>query len=298
VLGLVGAALLGGSAGWLYFVGHRGPASPTADEATAAQARVRELEARITQLEREKSDAVTKAAEEARATLEAQAKAGGRAVDPAVVARAQQEARDRAGREQERKQQEELDRLAAERSVEVQRLASEATPVPVTTPATEATPTPTPLPVSPAATLPPAPTTETAPASAPSVVSQEVPASPTPAAAPTATPTPTSGLPAVADPKDPGVKPPVLVSEDQVPYPSRAISRRISASVVVRALVDPQGRVMDVAIVQPSGQPAELGFDDAALKRVKSRRYRPARRHDVPVGMWVIVRIDFRPPRY
>jgi TonB family protein len=54
--------------------------------------------------------------------------------------------------------------------------------------------------------------------------------------------------------------------------------------------------VTDVAIVQPSGQPAELGFDDAALKRVRSRRYRPARRHDVPVAMWVIVRIEFRPP--
>jgi TonB family protein len=56
--------------------------------------------------------------------------------------------------------------------------------------------------------------------------------------------------------------------------------------------------VTHVAIVQPSGQPAELGFDEAALKRVRSRRYHPARRHDVPVAMWVIVRIDFRPPRY
>ncbi len=296
IVGLVGAVLLGGGGGWLYFVGHRGsPSSPPADEA-AAQARVRELEGRIAQLEREKADAVAKAAEEARATLEAQAKAGGRALDPAVVARAQQEARDRAQRDQERKQQEEMDRLAAERSVQVQRLAAEATPVPVTTPVAEPTPTATPLPAT-TATLAPAPTTETAPASAPSVP-QETPGAPASGAAPVATPTPSPTVPNVADPSDPGVKPPVLLSEDQVPYPFRAVSRRISASVVVRALVDPQGHVTDVAIFQPSGQPAEFGFDEAALKRVRSRRYRPARRHDVPVAMWVFVRIDFKPPRY
>jgi TonB family protein len=310
MLGLAGAVLLGGGAGWLFFVGHRGSAaSAQPDQTSAAQARVRELEARVAQLEREKTDAVARAAEEARTSLEAQAKAGGRSLDPAVVARAQQEARDRARREQDRKQQEELDRIAAERNAEVQRLGSEATPVPSTTPVAVATPTPTPL-AAPAATLPPAPATETGPAGAPSVVSQDVPASPTPAAAPTtgapaatapaataptATPTPAAGPTNVADPRDPGVKPPVLVSEEQVPYPSRAVSRRISATVVVRALVDAQGRITDVGIVQPSGQP-EFGFDEAALKRVKSRRYRPARRHDLPVAMWVIVRIDFRPP--
>jgi TonB family protein len=292
ILGVVGAVLLGGGGGWLYFVGHRSSPSP-ADEA-AAQARVRELEARLAQLEREKADAVAKAAEEARTTLEAQAKAGGRALDPAVVALAQQEARDRTQREQERKQQEEMDRLAAERSVQVQRLAAEATPVPEATPVAEPTPTPTPLPAT-TATLAPSPTTEAAPSSAPSVP-QETPGAPPSGAAPVATPTPSPTVANVADPRDPGVKPPVLLSEDQVPYPSRAVSRRISASVVVRALVDPQGHVTDVAIIQQSGQPADLGFDDAALKRVRSRRYRPARRHDVPVAIWVIVRIDFRPP--
>jgi TonB family protein len=293
VLGLLGAVLLGGGTGWIYFVGHRAPAAPPAD--AAATARVRELEARIAQLEREKANAVAKAEEDARATLEAQARAGGRTADPAAVARAQQDARDRARREQEHKQQEEMDRLAAERSVEVQRLAAEATPVPVTTPVPEPTPTPvptptpTPLPVSPAAP-PAAPTPEGTPVSAPQdVAGGPATSRPTPAAGPT---------PVVADPRDPGVKPPVMVSEEPVPYPARAISRRISASVVVRALVDPEGRVTHVAIVQPSGQPAEFGFDEAALKRVRSRRYRPARRNDVPVAMWVIVRIDFRPPRY
>jgi TonB family protein len=88
-----------------------------------------------------------------------------------------------------------------------------------------------------------------------------------------------------------------MVSEEKVPYPSRAVVRRISTSVVVRALVDEQGRVSQAAVVQPSGQPPEFGFDEAALKRVRSRTYRPARRNGVPVPIWVLVRVDFRPPR-
>jgi TonB family protein len=74
------------------------------------------------------------------------------------------------------------------------------------------------------------------------------------------------------------------------------LSARLSAVVVVRALVDETGRVVEAAITQPSGQPAAYGFDDAALKRVRSRKYRPARRHDAAVPIWVVVRVEFRPP--
>ena len=109
-------------------------------------------------------------------------------------------------------------------------------------------------------------------------------------------PGPASGR-SVADPSDPAVRPPVLLSEEKVPYPSRAVGRRIAASVVVRALVDEKGRVSEATVIQPSGQPAEYGFDEAALKRVRSRRYRPARRLDTPVAIWVLVRIDFKPSR-
>jgi serine/threonine-protein kinase len=298
MLGLLGAVVVGGGAGWIYFVSLRGSsARGRADEAAAAQARVRELEARIAQLERERADAEAKAAEDARSTLEAEAAAGGTTVDPAVVARAQQEARQRARREQERRQQEEMQRLAAERTVEVQRLATEATPVPVAPPTSEPTPTPTPTPtpLPPSTSTPtPTPAPETPPASVP-LPAQETAGAAAPAPTPTPTPTATP-TPVVADPRDPGVRPPVFQSEDPVPYPPRAVSRRISTSVVVRALVDQQGRVAEATVVQPSGQPPELGFDEAALKRVRSRRYRPARRHDVPVAISVIVRIEFRPP--
>jgi TonB family protein len=66
--------------------------------------------------------------------------------------------------------------------------------------------------------------------------------------------------------------------------------------VVVRALVDETGKVSEAAVIQVSGQPLDLGFEHAALTRVKGRRYRPARRNDIPVPIWVVVRVDFRPP--
>jgi len=297
LLGLVGVVGLGG-AGWMYFARLRGPSpSLSAEEAAAAQARVRELETRIAQLEHEKAEAEAKAAEEARSKLEAQAAAGGKAVDRAAMERAQQEARQRARAEQERKQQEELGRLAAERAAEVQRLAVEATPLPTPPPTPVPTATPTPLP-----TATPTPLPAALPASTPAF-SQEpaaapagaVPSGGTSAGPAPATPAATPGR-AIADPSDPAVKPPVLQSENPVPYPPLAVGLRISASVTVRALVDERGRVTEATVIRSSGQPVVYGFDEAALRRVRSRRYRPARRNDAAVPIWVIVRVEFRPP--
>ena len=314
VLALVAAVVVGGGAGWVYFVALRRPASRAASDPQAvADARVRELEARIAQLEREKADAEAHAAEEAGRKVEQQAAAGGQAADPAAVARAQEEARQRARAEQERKQQEELTRLAEQKRAEQQRLAAEAAAKPAPTPTRPPTPTPPPELMSTAAPLPPAsdgataaavPAGVTAPGPAGEVTAIGVPPtpqaqlpSPTPAAEGGSSATPPPNRPAAVDPSDPAVKPPVLASEDQVPYPPKALSRRIAATVLVRALVDESGHVVEAAIVQSSNQRAEYGFDEAALKRVLGRRYRPARRNDVAVPIWVVVRVEFRPPR-
>jgi TonB family protein len=317
LLGLLGVPVVGGGLGFLYFIKLRRPAAPpeAGAEASAAEARVRELEARITQLEREKSEAETRAADEARRTVEAQAASRGKAADPVAVQRAQAEARQRARSEQEQKQQDELHRLAEEKT-EVRRLVEDATPMPVPAPATIPTATPAPVPSATptpvAGTTPPQQATTPTPAanaaqvpatgaasggappSAPAS-SAEPPGSHPAGATPTPPPPPAAGH-AVADPSDPTVKLPVVTFEEAVPYPPRAVARRIRASVVVRALVDETGRVTEAALVQPSGQPPEYGFDEAALKRVRSRRYRPARRNGAPVAIWVVVRIDFRPP--
>jgi TonB family protein len=287
ILGLLGAVVAGGGAGWFYFVKLRTPTLPSpAPLASAAQEHVRELEERIAQLEREKAEAESRAAEDARAKVEAQAATRGKTADPAAVAQAQEEARRRARADQEARQQEELRRIADEKTAEEQRAAAQPSPVPTPTPAATATPTPVPA-------APPAP--EVTPASAPAP-SSEAPGAAAPAGGAAAVaPGPSPGR-TVADPSDPAVRPPVLQSEEKVPYPPRAVSMRIATTVVVKALVDEQGRVGEATVVQPSGQSPDLGFDEAALKRVRSRRYHPARRHDVPVAIWVLVRIDFRPP--
>lgn len=326
-LGLLGAVVLGGGAGWLYFLAGRRAAITAAASAeqTAADARVRALEARIAELENEKAAAEARAAEEARLGVEQQAAAGGKPVDPAAVARAEQAARQRAREEQEARQQQELDLLARARRAEQERLAAAATPAPTPapTPTPAATPTPTPTPFATStspATPAPAPTsapaatstTSTLPSSgsttdaetliappaaggAPSGPSAE-PSQPTPPPSPAAAAAPSRAVEA-ADPSDPAVRLPGLISQDDIPYPRRAVGRVSElVVVVVRALVDENGRVTEPSVSQASGQDAAYGFEEAALKRVRSRKYRPARRNGIPVPIWVLVRVEFRPP--
>jgi len=298
--GLLAAAVLGGGAGYVYFVRSRaaGPAmtpavtpSPaTGPEEAAALARVRELEGRIATLEREKAEAETRAAEEARKKVEVQAKARGQAVDPAAVERAQEEARRRERGDQELRQREERLRLEAEKKAEEQRAAAEPTPaptpVPTPPPAQAATPTPTPVP-----TLTPTPTP---------------PPAQVPPATPTAMPTPEPNPPATKVPvrpgvlvasDDPGVVLPVLLRESPTAYPHVALDRRVEAGVTVRALVDEKGHVAEATVVEPSGQPAVYGFEDAALKRARGRLYRPATKDGVPVRIWLNLRVVFKLPK-
>jgi serine/threonine protein kinase len=83
-------------------------------EVIAAQERVKELEQKLAALEAEKQAAETKAADEAKVKVEAQAKAKGREVDQAAVEQAQEEARQRARQDEERRQREELSGRGAE----------------------------------------------------------------------------------------------------------------------------------------------------------------------------------------
>jgi TonB family protein len=299
VLGFVALALAAGT-GWLLLSRGRSETATApatvSPEAEAAMARVRELEGRIAQLEREKAEAETRAAAEARAELEAQAAARGRAVDPDVIQQAEEEARQRARAEQEQRQQAELRRLAEERRTEEQRLAA-ATPPP--------TPPPTPDPVV-VAPAPAGPVTTSAlpgddapPGGTTSAVpDQPIPTPEAPALPVTsgeAAPPRDASVPVAADPSEPGVTPPVVRLDPKIRFPPLATARRLAASVVVRALVDEQGRVAEAAVTQPSGHPTSIGFEEAALQKIRGRRYAPARRAGVPVRMWVLVRVDFRP---
>ncbi len=277
LLGLLGAVIVGGGAGWLYSffrarVASPSPAVASAEDAAAAQARVRELEARIAQLEREKEGAEARAAEEARQNLEAQARARGGTADPVAVERAQDEARRRARADQERRQQEELRRIGDEKRAEEQRVGTEASPTPTPGPTTtlqptpEATPTPTPTPT------------------------PSAPATPAPA-----TPVPTPVRPGdLVDPNDPALTPPAVIREGPKRFPSAALERKLGGTVNLRALVDETGRVVEVEVV--SVTPRALGFEEEALRTVRGRSYRPGTKDGVAIRVWTRITVNFPPP--
>jgi TonB family protein len=283
-LGIVLAVAVAAGGGWYFLAGpgaSQGPSVPPSTtlsaEAQAALARVRELEARLKSLEEEKQKAEAQAVEEAKKRVENQAAARGQKVDPAAVERAQAEARRKAQAEQEQRQLEERRRLEQERRAEETRLQEErkaeearaaaaaaaSTPPPVL----EATPTPTPPPVV-AAT--PAPT-------------------PTPTAAPSAAPLKPGTL---VNLNDAGVIPPVIESRPPLRYPPIALQQRLEGTVVIDVLVDERGQVVDTKVTQPAR--GKLGLNEAAVEYAKRLRYRPATKGDVPVKVWVPLKVDFR----
>jgi serine/threonine-protein kinase len=269
IAGVVLLAVAGGAAAWfLTRGGGTAPtpaASPTVNpEVAAREAHIRDLEARLKAMEEERRKAEQAAADEAKRKLEAQAKAKGQAVDPAALAKAQEEAAKKARAEQERKAEEERKRLEAEKLAEEQRLeeqrrAEEARKAEEAKKAEEA------------------------------------------AAAAAATPTPPPVTQPVIRPgtlvnlSDPGVMAPVVEKQPQIVYPPLALRQNVEGDVELNALIDEKGAVVDVQIVRGAG--GRAGLNEAAIENVKRRKYRPATKDGVPVKVWVPVRVQFKLPR-
>lgn len=74
-------------------------------------------------------------------------------------------------------------------------------------------------------------------------------------------------------------------------YPTAARGRGIKGSVVLTALVNTEGFVDDLVILESNN---DL-FDLAAARAVKSLRFRPGVYRGVPTTMWVTIPIDFSP---
>jgi TonB family protein len=110
---------------------------------------------------------------------------------------------------------------------------------------------------------------------------------------PTGPPPPRRGE--LADLNEPGVTPPVLLSRTGRPaYPTLALARGLSGTVVLSALVDEKGRVVEVALVRSSAP--GLGFEDAAMTYVHSRVYRPATKRGVRVRVRLPLTVEFQLP--
>jgi len=158
------------------------------------------------------------------------------------------------------------------------------------------TPAPTPTPTrapTPARTPTPAPAVAPTPIERPVPTDAAVSAGPVPAAAaePPPTPSPVSRG-ALVDVNDPDLTRPVPVTQTRPRYPPLALQRRLSGTVLLRALVDETGAVAEVSLVGVS--PPGLGFEDAATTYVRRRVYKPATKQGVPVRVWLPITVEFR----
>jgi protein TonB len=106
-----------------------------------------------------------------------------------------------------------------------------------------------------------------------------------------ATPTP---LPAVTRGElvqigETGVTPPEKLLSAPPEYPAVAVRRNAEGVVELRLLVDEDGRVAKLEVVKA----VDL-LTDAAVEAVRRWTFRPARKHGVPVKMWIAQPVEFR----
>jgi len=196
------------------------------------------------------------------------------------------------------KMQAEMMKLQGDYMEELKKQQSRNAPV-VAAPATSS---PAPTPVEERASLTPAQLTqqlresraeETATAPAPAPVQQTQTTAPAPAQA---APAPVPATPAIreGDVVDVGALDvmPRPVRPITAIYPPIARQQRISATVVVSALIDENGEVAQVRVLRGVGR---FGIDEAAQRAMKSARFTSPMKSGKRVKTWYPQTIEFRP---
>jgi TonB family protein len=150
-------------------------------------------------------------------------------------------------------------------------------PAPAQQPAQAAVPPPAAPPVATQAAPAPAPVQEPAPAQA-AVAQPSAPAAPSVNRGDLVTP-------------GPGVSMPRLQVKPRPTYPAAARSLRKEATIVVRVLVDENGRVAQVEL---KGREVGFGMDHEALRAARGARFSAATKDGVPVRIWLDLPIEFR----
>ena len=84
----------------------------------------------------------------------------------------------------------------------------------------------------------------------------------------------------------------MLVTQSKIEYPPIARTQRLAGTVIISALVDEQGNVVEARVIR--GAPVNTGFNQAALDNVKKRKYKPATRDGKPGRAWVAIQVDFK----
>lgn len=112
---------------------------------------------------------------------------------------------------------------------------------------------------------------------------------PPPAFAPEPAPAPTS--PRAYDATTPGLVLPVPLRVERPRYTNAAMRERLSGLVTVEAIVEPDGRVSDVRVVDSLDR--EFGLDEAAVEAAKQSVFRPGTLDGRPVSVAVLMELSF-----
>jgi TonB family protein len=83
---------------------------------------------------------------------------------------------------------------------------------------------------------------------------------------------------------------PVVIDKRQPPYPEEAREAKYQGRVVLRMVIDEQGAVRDVEVVE--GQP--YGLTEAAVAAARTWTFHPARHRGEPVAVLYMITINFR----
>lgn len=90
------------------------------------------------------------------------------------------------------------------------------------------------------------------------------------------------------------IVPPELIMDSKIEprFPELARITRVPGRVVLRAVIDEDGVVDEIEIVD-CNQPS-LGFEEAAIEAVEQWRYRPATLRGRPVAVYFVVLVEFK----
>jgi TonB family protein len=83
-----------------------------------------------------------------------------------------------------------------------------------------------------------------------------------------------------------GIKMPKAIKMQNPPYPEKLRAKHVSGTVVISALVNPDGKIYDARLVQK----VDPDLDKASLEVTKAWRFKPA---EMPDGTLVPVRVPF-----
>ena len=94
----------------------------------------------------------------------------------------------------------------------------------------------------------------------------------------------------VYDARDPGVKPPRGISMPQPEYSEYARRKKISGSVLLGMIVEPDGTVRDVKVKKS----LETSLDKQAVAAVQTWTFEPGTKEGQPVAVHVDAEVTFR----